>query len=131
MNKIPRVKAWVRILLSLITPCLLLFFTEANAANPFSGGPSLGTAASNITGNFADVARLITAASYIAGLGFALSSLLKFKQHKDNPQQIPIGTPIALLFIGAALVFLPTIIGVANQTLFSGSGSGSVGGVTS
>jgi hypothetical protein len=30
------------------------------------------------------------------------------------PSQIPIETPIALLFIGAALLFLPSILGVSN-----------------
>jgi hypothetical protein len=29
----------------------------------------------------------------------------------DNPVQVPIGTPIALVFIAAALQFLPSIIG--------------------
>jgi intracellular multiplication protein IcmD len=37
---------------------------------------------------------------------------MKFKQHKDNPTQTPIGTPIALVFIAAALLFLPSILGV-------------------
>jgi hypothetical protein len=32
--------------------------------------------------------------------------------------QIPIGTPIALLFIGAALIFLPSLLKVAGETLF-------------
>jgi hypothetical protein len=33
-----------------------------------------------------------------------------------NP--IPIGTPIALVFIATALLFLPTILGSSGQTLF-------------
>jgi hypothetical protein len=36
----------------------------------------------------------------------------------DNPTQIPIGTPIALIFIAAALIFLPTIFNVAGGTIF-------------
>jgi hypothetical protein len=32
--------------------------------------------------------------------------------------QIPIGTPIALLFIATALLFLPTILGSSGQTIF-------------
>lgn len=91
-------------------------------------GPSLGTIAGTVTGSFEGLAKLITAGAYIAGIGFALSAILKFKQHKDNPQQIPIGTPIALLFIAAGLIFLPTIFGVANQTIFGGSGT--IGGVS-
>ncbi len=52
---------------------------------------------------------------------------MKFKQHKDNPTQIPIGTPIALIFIGAALLFLPSILSVTGNTMF-GTGGGSTAG---
>ena len=41
-----------------------------------------------------------------AGVSDVLESFLG-----DNPIQVPIGTPIALVFIAAALQFLPSIIG--------------------
>jgi hypothetical protein len=63
---------------------------------------------------FLDVAQLITASSYLAGLGFSAASIMKFKQHKDNPTQIPVGTPAALLYVSAALLYLPTVMGIAN-----------------
>lgn len=92
---------------------------------------NLGAIATTLTGSFAGVAKLITAGAYMAGIGFAMASMLKFKAHKDNPTQIPIGTPIALLFIGAALIFLPNIFGIAGQTIFGGtSGAGGIYGVT-
>ncbi|MBA2651245.1 MAG: type IV secretion protein IcmD [Tatlockia sp.] len=84
---------------------------------------SLGTMASSITKTFTSVAKLITAGSYLAGLAFSIGAIMKFKQHKDNPTQIPIGTPISLTFIAAALLFLPSILGVAGQTMFGGSGT--------
>lgn len=83
---------------------------------------TLGAMASSITGSFESVTKLITAGSYLVGLGFSIGAIMKFKQHKDNPTQIPIGTPIALVFIGAALLFLPTILGVAGQTMFGEKG---------
>src|SRR4051812_3841441 len=67
--------------------------------------PTLGTVASNITGSFEAVTKLITGGCYLAGLGFAVTAILKFKQHKDTPQQVTIGTPIALVLIAAALLF--------------------------
>ncbi|MDP3561461.1 MAG: type IV secretion protein IcmD [Legionellaceae bacterium] len=94
----------------------------------FTGGAfaaskeTIGTMASTITQSFDSVGKLITASSYIAGLGFAISAILKFKQHKDNPQQTPIGQPIGLVFIAAALLFLPSILSVAGNTMFSGGG---------
>ena len=83
---------------------------------------SFGNMASSMTGSFKSIAKLITAGSYLAGLGFSIGAIMKFKQHKDNPTQVPIGTPIALVFIAAALLFLPTILGVTGQTMFGGSG---------
>lgn len=92
---------------------------------------NLGKVASTITGSFSQLARLITAGAYMAGIGFCMASMLKFKAHKDNPTQIPIGTPIALLFIGAALIFLPNIFRIAGYTVFGGtSGAGGVYGTT-
>lgn len=92
---------------------------------------TLGSVASTLTGSFANLAKLITAGAYMAGIGFAMASMLKFKAHKDNPTQIPIGTPVALLFIGAALIFLPNIFGIAGNTIFGGTGgAGGVYGVT-
>lgn len=83
---------------------------------------SLGNMASQITGSFESLTKLITAGSYLAGLGFSIGAIMKFKQHKDNPTQIPIGTPIALVFIAAALLFLPSILSVTGQTMFGSSG---------
>ena len=99
----------------------------ASAAHPDSKD-TLGTVAGNLTGSFGNLAKLITAGAYMAGIGFTMAAMLKFKAHKDNPTQIPIGTPIALLFIGAALIFLPNIFSIAGNTIFGGTGG--AGGIT-
>lgn len=92
----------------------------------------IGSVASNVTRNLEGLAKLITAASYVAGMAFAVGAIVKFKAHKDNPTQIPIGTPIALLFVGAALIFIPTIFKVSGQTLFGESGQqATIGGISS
>jgi hypothetical protein len=46
----------------------------------------------------------------IAGLGFAIDAIMKFKAHKDNPTQIPIGTPIALFRISKELQLRPDTV---------------------
>ena len=97
------------------------------AACAASSTENLGNIASNITGNFSQLTQLITACSYIAGLGFAIGAIMKFKMHKDNPTQVPIGTPISLVFIAAALLFLPSILNVTSYTIF-GSTGGTVAG---
>ena len=50
--------------------------------------------------------------------GAKVSAVMKFKMHKDDPTQVPIGTPIGLVFIGAALLFLPSILNVTGSTIF-------------
>ncbi len=83
----------------------------------------IGGVATTITGNLTAVAKLITAGSYVVGMAFAVGAIVKFKAHKDNPTQIPIGTPIALLFVGAALIFMPSVFKVSGATLFGASGT--------
>ena len=96
---------------------LLLISQDASA------GTDLGTMASSMYGTFARVGNAITGGSYIAGLAFSIGAIMKFKQHKDNPTQIPIGTPISLVFIAAALLFLPSILSIAGFTMFGVQGS--------
>src|SRR5579864_430745 len=102
----------------------LACFVAGTAA--FATISGVGSVAAQVTTNVANIARLVTAASYVAGMAFAVGAIVKFKAHKDNPTQIPIGTPIALLFVGAALIFLPHIFIIAGETVF-GDTSGAAG----
>ncbi len=105
---------------------LILIMGDAFAA---ASGQDVGAMSKQIASSFKDLTKLITGGSYLAGLGFSVAAIMKFKQHKDNPTQIPIGTPIALVFIAAALLFLPSILGIAGNTMF-GVGSGEIAGPT-
>lgn len=92
----------------------------------------IGSIAANVTSNLGNIAKLITAGSYVAGFGFAVGAIVKFKAHKDNPTQIPISMPIALLFVAAALIFIPSVFKSTGYTLFGGtSGQGKVSGISS
>jgi intracellular multiplication protein IcmD len=91
----------------------------------------IGSVAANVTSNLSNIAKLITAGSYVAGFGFAVGAVVKFKAHKDNPTQIPISMPIALLFVAAALIFIPSVFKSTGMTLFgTASGVSSVSGLT-
>lgn len=83
---------------------------------------TLGGMASSITGSFTSMTKLVTAGSYLAGLGFSIGAIMTFKQHKDNPTNIPVGKPIALTLIAASLLFLPTMLGMTGSTMFAGGG---------
>lgn len=80
-----------------------------------TGSDEVGDIATTVTGNFSDLAQLVTTASYVAGTAFAAAQILKFKTHKENPNQIPLGTPIAMLAVAAALLFIPTVTGSSTD----------------
>lgn len=121
-------KLSVQRLMSLLT---VMFSTLGYAAVSRADVQTLGDMALTITKSFEGLAKLITAGAYMAGIGFVMASMLKFKAHKDNPTQIPIGTPIALLFVGSALIFLPHIFIIAGYTIFGGtSGAAGISGTT-
>lgn len=103
-----------------------IFYSTAVLAQSADSG--IGGIATNITGSFKALGQLILAVAFLGGIGFIMAAIFKFKQHKDNPTQIPLGTPIAMLVIGAFLVFLPSLIGPAGQTIFGGSNT--AGGFT-
>lgn len=83
----------------------------------------LGTMASQLTSTFANVGLAITGLSYVGGLGFAIASILQFKQHKENPSQTPIGKPISQILIAAALLFLPSAFSAVGNTIFASGGT--------
>lgn len=122
-----KVKQMKRVLWMIFAGLALCFGAEAAFA--VSG---IGSIATNVTGNFGAITRLITGASYVAGFAFAVGAVVKFKAHKDNPTQIPISQPIALLFVGAALIFIPAVFKTTGATLFNTgiSGVNKVSGVS-
>lgn len=105
------------------------FFSVGTVLAQSTGNDAgLAKIASNVTGSFEALGKLMIAVAYLAGIGFTLGALFKFKQHKDNPTQIPLGTPLAMLVIGIVLIFLPLIIKPAGETIFGTEKAGTAGG---
>ena len=103
------------------TACFALVSFGALYAAQVFAEDNLGQLARGVTGSFTGIGSLMIATSYLAGIGFAIAAIFKFKQHRDNPTQIPIGTPLALLIIGIVLIFFPGIIKPAGTTIFGSS----------
>ena len=108
-----------------VVPMTLFYagYASADAAN-------ISVVATTLTSTFGALAKLVTATSYVVGMGFGVSSMLKFKAHKDNPQGTPLGVPMMLLFVAAGLIFLPSIFTMAGGSLGVSAAAG-VGGVSS
>lgn len=110
------IKKVVKPVLSIMIGMFGFYITSVFAADDIAG------IAKTLTTTFKSVGELMTATAFIAGIGLVIASLFKFKQHKDNPQQVQMGTPITMLLIGVALIFLPNIIAPAGNSIF-GSGA--------
>ncbi len=116
--------------------CSATAFAAAAGSDAPKNVTTIQDIAGNITGSFDALGQLMIAVAYLAGIGFTIASIFKFKQHKDNPTQIPIGTPLAMLVIGIVLIFMPMIIKPAGTTIFgakasqSGAGGFKGGGVS-
>lgn len=97
-------------------------------------GQQLKDVVGNVKTNITSLISLLIIISYIAGVGFALTGILQFKAHKDNPTQVPLSKPIVFLAVAACLLFLPAIMSTAGKTVFGDTakdiGAGAVGGVT-
>ena len=111
------------LLLGLAAGCLF-------AGQAFAGAETVSDIATRVMLSFEDLGKLIIATAYVAGIGFGVASIFKFKQHKDNPTQIPLGTPMALLGIAIALLFLPLIFGTVGTTIFGETAGKGAGGFT-
>ncbi len=128
MNRLEKLKKSTLILFVFIT-CFLFADTVFATSAP---EVSLGDAALNVTGSVGLLAQFITSLSYVLGFGFGVGAILKYKNHRDNPSQVPLGTPITLIFIALAFVFMPMIFSASGNTIFgAGAEQGTVHGVNS
>lgn len=84
-----------------------------NAVGP--GARAGAHAAESLLKQVSGIQAQIDATPYVAGLAFAMTAILKFKQHKDNPTQTG---PIAMMLIAVALIFLPSIFKAGGGTIF-------------
>lgn len=94
---------------------LLMAAFTLHAANQ----TTVGGAASNVNSVLFMVAGLIEAILYIAAVAMFVSAAMKYRIHRQNPQQIPISTPITELVLAIILGCLPYVSKMANEHLFT------------
>ncbi|MBP9721568.1 MAG: type IV secretion protein IcmD [Gammaproteobacteria bacterium] len=121
MNKL---KARVIIFITFTLP-VIIYAQGGSSSSP--GG--IDKLFNNITGSLGAVAAAILSISFIAGLGFGVASIFKFKQHKDNPNQTPLGQPMALLGIAVMLIWLPFLLQSLGATITGGDSKSGKSGI--
>ena len=105
-----------------MTAFILVFAFSAQWA--WASDLTLKDMAVNFLGQFESFGKLLIAMAYISGLGFAVAANFKLKQHKDNPNQVPIGMPLSMFVFSIFLVFLPSLYEPAGETMFGNEGYG-------
>lgn len=107
-----------------IARLVLLTTTLAIAAEESAGG--IAGIVGNVNTALESLITLFSQISFFAGFLFVVFGIWKFKQHKDNPTQITVGTPITMVAIGTALMFVGNFISPLGETLFGSEPSAGV-----
>lgn len=93
------------------------------ASQVFADDSNFNGLVSNVqTGLLEPLMQVVVALAYVSGVGFCVGGIFKLKAHKDNPQQVTIGTALFLLGVGIALLFVPTLIKMAGKSVGLSSG---------
>lgn len=93
-------------------------FTTVIVMSNAAYAASLGSISGNILGPARGLGYLMNSICYLAGFGFLLCSLLQYKYHRENPQQVKLGTPVMLLFLGIALIAVPVLAMMSETASF-------------
>ncbi len=102
-----------------------------------ANGGGIETMGDQLKTQIGSLTDLIGAASFVVGLVFGASGLMKFKQHSENPQGTPLSHAMVRLVVAGALIALPAVLGTSVGTLFANgpssttsSGGGNLGTIT-
>lgn len=103
-----------------MVPMVSMALVAVSVYAPSGSGGSTGISllVENVNGGLVSIAQLISQIGFVAGLCFLIASIFKFKQHKDNPTQVPVGTPLSMVAMAAALMFAGNFIAPFGQTIF-------------
>ena len=105
-------------MMNLIPFLVTAVFTQAATVNDL---------ADNIINQLGAGNKMIVLMAYVSGLGFLVLSFFKFKQHKDNPAQNPVGNPLTIMLIGILLIYLANLAKPLGETFFGTEGGPSSG----
>ena len=72
------------------------------------------------------VAQIFTGTAYVAGLMLFVGAIFKFRQHREAPQQVPIGQPLSLFGLSVLAVFLPGFLDLTGA-FFNDKSAGASG----
>ena len=90
---------------------------------------TLSTSLQAIANLNAQIAAIFTGAAYVAGLMLFVGAIFKFRQHREAPQQVPIGQPLTLFGLSVLAVFLPGFLDLTGA-FFNNKSAGATGDIS-
>ena len=78
---------------------------------------------------YTQIAAIFTGAAYVAGLMLFVGAIFKFRQHREAPQQVPIGQPLTLFGLSVLAVFLPGFLDLTGA-FFNNKSAGADGDIS-
>ncbi len=108
-------------ILAAVTAVAIL--AAAGYAAAGTGTGNIGGVADTVRGQVGQLADLLGAAAFLAGVGFIVFGIVKFYKYSKNPQdqQNKLSGAVMLIVAGAAMIAVPTVAGVGIVSLFGGS----------
>jgi len=73
--------------------------------------------ASRLTDQLAGISKLILGVMFVGGLVMGGSAFMKLREHNENPNQTKLSKPIVMFIVSAALIAIPTTLGIFTNTL--------------
>lgn len=85
--------------------------------------PNLATMLGNLSKTIPDLMRLVTALGYVVGFFLVIKGVIEFKHFGESRQMMSkehgVMKPISYLFIGAALIYLPSTVQTGISTFWT------------
>jgi hypothetical protein len=103
--------------------CAAVFslFIGLTASHPAFAGAEIDQVAQNMVASTDQMPALIAGVSYLLALLFAVTGILKLKEHVSNPTQTPLRTPVIRFLVGGGLLALPMVYQAMAVTINGGT----------
>ena len=93
------------------------------------GDMTLSASLAAVASLYTQIAAIFTGAAYVAGLMLFVGAIFKFRQHREAPQQVPIGQPLTLFGLSVLAVFLPGFLDLTGA-FFNNKSAGADGNIS-
>ena len=90
---------------------------------------TLSASLASVASLYTQIAAIFTGAAYVAGLMLFVGAIFKFRQHREAPQQVPIGQPLTLFGLSVLAVFLPGFLDLTGA-FFNNKSAGADGDIS-